>query len=362
MKRILFPVLILIAVCLLIGDLINPEGSILIGDEGRNTEGTLAFSVRTVTYNGAYAPRNSGAIWITNAQNQFVKTIKVWADTYRWTLIRWIASSNQNTTGAVTSASYNSHQLHNITWNGKNHQNLEMPDGEYKINVEFTEHNATAANMGKYKQVPFMKGINPIDITIPNETYFRDMTLGWNPIITNGSIFGTVMDTQGNPFAGATVSAGSIHATTNTAGIYSISLAPGIYNVSCSINGYQAYTSAALEVFSGQDIQHNIILNPVSNSDDLNPASGIGMKTAYPNPFLASTKFGYYADKNCRLEVFNIRGQRVIGKDLPATKQGWSETVWDGKADNGTRCPSGIYTIVLRQGNHRQSQRVMLNN
>jgi len=79
---------------------------------------------------------------------------------------------------AITSASLNSHQLHNITWNGKDYQGNSLPDGDYKVNVEFTEHNASANNMGKYKQLTFTKGTEPVTLTIPNETYFKDMDLG----------------------------------------------------------------------------------------------------------------------------------------------------------------------------------------
>lgn len=153
----------------------------------RTTDGTLNFSVRTVTYGGRYAPRNSGVIWITNAANQFVKTIKVWAQPYRYTLIRWNASSGGNTTGAITGASLNNHQLHNVTWNWTNSQGVQVPDGEYKVNVEFTEHNATSSNMGKFKQITFTKGANPVTLTIPNETYFQNMSLIWTPIVVANS-------------------------------------------------------------------------------------------------------------------------------------------------------------------------------
>jgi hypothetical protein len=60
------------------------------------------------------------------------------------------------------------------------------------MNVEFTEHNATAGNMGKFKQITFTKGSEPVNLTIPNEQYFRDNTLSWTPVIQNGTISGIV--------------------------------------------------------------------------------------------------------------------------------------------------------------------------
>ena len=115
MKKLIVPIILLIVLSLCFGDILNGEDSIIGGFLNDRAEGNLAFSVRTATYNGAHAPRNAGAIWVTNSQNQFVKTIKKWASNYQYTLVRWIASSQQNTTGAITSASLNSHQLHNVS-------------------------------------------------------------------------------------------------------------------------------------------------------------------------------------------------------------------------------------------------------
>lgn len=183
-------IILLLTLALLSSFLLSQEKPLsFAAKQDRTTEGTLNFSVRTVTYNGQYRPRNAGVIWITNAANQFVKTIKVWASPYRYTLIRWNASSGGNTTGAITGASLNNHQLHNVTWNGADYQGVQVPDGDYKVNVEFTEHNATASNMGKFKQVTFTKGTDPVNLTIPNETYFQNMSLIWTPSVANSDEF-----------------------------------------------------------------------------------------------------------------------------------------------------------------------------
>lgn len=168
----------LLGICLMFADqIIQPAGAYVY--QTRNTSGTLTFTVRTVTYGGGYAPRNVGAIWITNSSNQFVKTIKVWAQEHRGALVRWIASSGNNTVGAITGATLNSHQLHSVTWNGTNVSNAQVPDGDYKVNIEFAEHSASSSNMGKYSVHTFSKGPANIDQTIPNETFFQNMHLTW---------------------------------------------------------------------------------------------------------------------------------------------------------------------------------------
>ncbi len=316
------------------------------------TEGNAAFSVRTVTYNGGYAPRNAGVIWVTDSNNQFVKTIKVWANSYRYTLIRWIASSSQNMTGAITSASLNSHQLHNVTWNGKNWQNTEMPDGTYKFNIEFTEHNATAANMGKYKQVTFTKGSEPVTLTLPNETYFQNMSLNWTPVIVNGILSGTVTNEQGNPLAGALIEIGALNVTTSSSGFYSFSLPPGTYNLTCTAAGYHPLMLNDIQVTSAQTTTVNIPLATVSNQDDAAIVPEAVFAPVFPNPAQDTAGFKFFAavPHDYTLRVYNARGQVVFSQAGPA-KGGWQNTSWNGRDHQGRSCPSGIYSVKLSLGN-----------
>lgn len=354
-------ILILLCLSLLAADYLNPQDSILFGDL-RDTSGTLSFSVRTVTYNGPYGPRNAGVIWITNSQNQFVKTIKIWANTYRYTLIRWIASSGQNTTGAITSASLNNHQLHNISWNGKNHQNQDVPDGEYKINVEFTEHNASAANMGKFKQITFVKGPNPINQTVPNETYFRDMSLIWEPVIQNGTISGFVRTSNGSPVSGAIVQAGAYSTFSAVDGSYSLSVPPGMYTVLCVSTGYEDLFAYDIAVNSSQTTSLDFTLQAVSNSDDLAVNAGLVLHQVYPNPTISEIKLKFNTDSAhpFNLDVYNVRGQRIFSQKVTPASKGLQEINWSGKDSFGNRCPVGIYNVKISQNGNTVCQKVTL--
>jgi flagellar hook assembly protein FlgD len=255
--------LVLLSICLLFSkQILQPQ--IDYSDGFRNTEGSLAFTVRTVSYNGSYHPRNVGAIWITNSSNQFIKTIKVWGQEYRYVLVKWVASSGNNTTGAITGASLNNHQLHSVTWNGKNTSNVTVPDGDYKVNVEFSEHNASTNNPGKYKFVTFTKGDALVDITPPNETYFSDMHLVWTPTApANGTISGTVKNSSNQPIGGAIITIGSITATSAPNGSFSFTLQPGTYSLTCSAVNYLPQTLNNVAVTSSQTTTANFILEPV---------------------------------------------------------------------------------------------------
>lgn len=359
MKRYVLPVLMLLSLSLLCADLLNNDGSALGGLIRNMTGGTMNFSVRTATYNGAYAPRNAGAIWITNSQGQFVKTIKVWASQYRYTLIRWVNSSSNNTQGAITGASLNNHQLHNISWNGTNYQGTEVPDGDYKVNVEFTEHNASASNMGKFKQVTFTKGSSPVNLTIPNETYFRDMSLTWTPIVVNGTLRGIVTGANDQPLSGAVIMAGANSVFSSVNGDYSLSLPPGAYDVTCMLDGYNTQTINGVVVNSAQTTTLNISMLTVSNEDDYLPEGNLMLSSAHPNPFAGQTSLDFSAKLPGRLtaQVYNVKGQQI--RNLQPLSS--STVTWDGQDDNGRYCPNGVYFIRVSSGNTHATRRVILN-
>jgi len=361
MRKTALTISLILLLSLLLADLINPAGSIIFGDL-RDTDGSLSFSVRTATYNGPYAPRNAGVIWITNSSNQFIKTVKIWANSYRYTLIRWIASSGQNTTGAVTSASYNNHQLHNVTWNGKNYQNQDVPDGEYKINVEFTEHNATAGNMGKFKQITFAKGPDPIDITIPNESYFRDMHLVWQPVIQNGTIAGYVKDEDNQPILGAIVQAGAFSTSSQADGHYSLSVPPGSYTVMCINTGFQDIIANDVVVTSNQTAALDYIMMTVDNDDPISPSASLSLKAPYPNPFHQETTFRIDLPKVTAytMEIFNLRGQKILSRQLVPQSQGEQQLSWNGRDMFGKPCSPGLYLINVKQDNQRACASVTL--
>lgn len=355
-------VIILMSICLIYARQIIQPNDIVVNDI-RNTDGTMTFDVRTATYNGAYAPRNAGAIWITNSSNQFIKTIKVWAVPYRYTLVKWIASSQNSTAGAITGASLNSHQLHSVSWNGTNASNNQVPDGDYKINIEFTEHNATTNNPGKYKSITFTKGSNPVDLIPANETYFRDMHLVWEPVPpANGSISGTVTNTLNQPIAGAQITVGDHFGTTNASGIYHLELTPGTYSVQCSAADYIPQTQNNIPVMSSQTTTMNFVLvSSVSNSNNTSTPHQIQINN-YPNPFSQTTAIKYYLSKKSaiQLQVYNTKGQLVRTLIEDNKDDGWHVVSWIGDDVNGKKLPSGNYLCRLKSVNSTKTETITI--
>jgi hypothetical protein len=158
----------------------KPE-SISITNQG---DTLVLFTVKTVTYNGNYAPRHVFAIWIVDANNQYVTSLKVRAATYKTKLNKWKSYTNGVIpVDAISGATLTSHQTHTVAWNGKNTTGTVMPHGTYYVYVEFNETNLLSGN--PYTSVLFTKGATNQTITPSSTSYFQNMRLDYfAPIIT----------------------------------------------------------------------------------------------------------------------------------------------------------------------------------
>ena len=101
---------------------------------------SLSFTTRPLA--GRYSPRHVLAVWVTDSGGRFVKTLEVMAGRQKRRLQGWMGSSKGNEVDAVTGATLNSHQKVAVTWNGTDAAGKRVPDGAYRINVEYTESNA----------------------------------------------------------------------------------------------------------------------------------------------------------------------------------------------------------------------------
>jgi len=79
-----------------------------------------------------------------------------------------------------------------------------------------------------------------------------------------GTIAGTVKNQQNAPIMGATVTCGTITATTNASGAYSMQVPAGTHSVTASAPGYDSVTHSNVIVVTGQTTTVNFILPPSS--------------------------------------------------------------------------------------------------
>ncbi len=137
---------------------------------------TMLFQVKTVTYNGQYGPRHVFAIWITNESDQYITSLKVRAATYKAKLNKWKTySGGVVPVDAISGPTLTTHQTHVVAWNGKNVNGSVVPDGNYRVYVEFNETNNTSGNPNTY--VTFTKGASNQHLTPANTSYFQNMDL-----------------------------------------------------------------------------------------------------------------------------------------------------------------------------------------
>jgi hypothetical protein len=144
------------------------------------------FTVTTQTYYGHFRPANCMAVWITDANDTYIKTLLIGANIppdpgFRNSLLTWVPASNWDSTDAITSATYSGHATRNITWDCTNISGNEVPNGNYKLVMEMTETNSHLNPTwgGPVLTVPFTKGASDATVT-PGEISFTDQdTSNW---------------------------------------------------------------------------------------------------------------------------------------------------------------------------------------
>lgn len=143
-----------------------------------HTQGILTFTIQTSTYGGDYSPKHVLSIWIEDA-NGFVKTNKLRGDRRKKYLYTWNSKSAGNIVDAVTGSTLSSHQSHTVTWDGSDINRNIVPDGDYKIRVEFAEEHA----QGPLYSLTFNKGKDIMELSPSDEGKFKNISLLWEPAI-----------------------------------------------------------------------------------------------------------------------------------------------------------------------------------
>lgn len=232
--------------------------------------GALTVKVATVSYGGKYADKNVGAIWVTDAQDRFVKTLDLWANKRKKHLVKWNSSSGGNVVDATTGATVRSHRQHTAQWNCTDTNGNVVADGVYRVYVEFTEDNSASSGkpQGKWFLAEFTKGTSDQTVTPNDKQYFKNIEL----IYVAGAgtpqpaaISGTVRENGSNTaITGAVVqlkSNGQIQyeAATDASGNYSVNdVQAGSYQLAVSKSGYETW-SESITLSAGQSLANKNI-------------------------------------------------------------------------------------------------------
>ncbi len=110
-------------------------------------------------------------------------------------------------------------------------------------------------------------------------------------------------------------------------------------------------------LYNGQLIVYNY---PVSNEDVVKPV--VSNLKAYPNPFNPSVNiaFNLPESRDCSVEIFNIRGQKVASLHRGILNSGDHQIRWHGKDSRNRSVSSGIYFARIKSKNYSKSIKMML--
>ncbi len=106
----------------------------------------------------------------------------------------------------------------------------------------------------------------------------------------------------------------------------------------------------------------NDAYNPTTPADEDTPAKLVRLGQNHPNPFNPSTniKFGVAQDGHVELGVYDLSGRRVRTLISSFRTAGDHQISWDGKDDNGSQAPSGMYFYKLNTGGKTISRKMTL--
>jgi len=82
----------------------------------------------------------------------------------------------------------------------------------------------------------------------------------------------------------------------------------------------------------------------------------------YPNPFIPDTNIKYYTpvDSEISLDIFNVKGQKVISLVTGYQDKGFHQVNWDGKDNKGHTLSSGVYFAIMKYKGGQISHKMIL--
>ncbi|MDD4224511.1 MAG: choice-of-anchor J domain-containing protein [Candidatus Cloacimonetes bacterium] len=103
-------------------------------------------------------------------------------------------------------------------------------------------------------------------------------------------------------------------------------------------------------------------LEPVANDDPALPEIGAGITGIWPNPFTANCTIEFETSfrGSVRLDVYNLRGQKVRSLASGVFAKGSHDLVWNGTDDFGQAVASGVYHLRLQAGDSRQIRKITI--
>ena len=133
----------------------------------------LEFSYNTESLGGRYAPKNVGAVWVSDSSGKLVKSLEVWARTRLRYLTSYASARGSARPDVTATATLTNHKAHTASWDLKDTTGAAVPPGKYTLNAELTDTHMT----GKTITVPFDTSAGAATIEPPASPGFTSMKL-----------------------------------------------------------------------------------------------------------------------------------------------------------------------------------------
>jgi len=137
------------------------------------------------------------------------------------------------------------------------------------------------------------------------------------------------------------------------------------------VNPNQGYWYKLVDVdYNGQTIDHGSIFVEIKSDSEVKLQSSLvpnkfGLKQNFPNPFNPSTNFlvdiPFSKEAiSAKIYVFDILGKKVRSLFNGNIQPGQYNISWDGKNEQGSQVPSGLYIYAFSSNKYSQAKRMIL--
>ncbi len=136
----------------------------------------LTFTTTTPKGEQKYDPTNILAVWVEDSKGNYVETLAVYAKDQIRHLSEWNEAAGENKPDAMTGATQKKYGRYETQWDMTNYAGQTVPDGEYTIRFELTNHNKPK-NQYHRTTVPFTKDGESSEKTVAMQDGYKDIEI-----------------------------------------------------------------------------------------------------------------------------------------------------------------------------------------
>jgi hypothetical protein len=124
---------------------------------------------------------------------------------------------------------------------------------------------------------------------------------------------------------------------------------------------YSVGISAVYEEGESEIVEIGFMYLGTGTKDDI-LSNKTGLLSNYPNPFNPTTtiKFNIEQNEQVKMEIYNLKGQKVKTLVEDKLEAGKYTITWNGKDDNGKSVSSGIYFYKMNSGKFTSTKKMIL--